>query len=224
MTSLRLTAAAALSLLAAASASAQTNNGGVASATVSAMRIEDGTSPSIAGAVGYRFNPTVSLGVELMSVPSLTPETPDIPEPLGVYDFSGIVFPSPAITVGSDGGHATIFTANLRLTIPTRSRRISPYLIGGGGVGTVTDKRQYTIIYPAITLMGLDVRPVIFPPPPQRESIARTTTDFAATFGGGVSFLTNDHWSFDADVRYIGIFGERDARIGRYGGGITYRF
>ena len=217
-------AAAALSLLIAAPASAQTDNGGIASVTVSAMRIADGTSPSITGAIGYRFNPTVSLGVELMSVPSLTAETPEIRDQVGVYAFSGIVFPSAAITVGSDGGHATIFTANLRLTIPTQSRKISPYLIGGGGAGTVTDKLQYTILYPAITLTGLDVRPVIFPPPPQRESIARTTTDFAATFGGGVSFLTNDHWSFDVDARYIGIFGERDARIGRYGGGTTYRF
>jgi len=67
---------------------------------------------------------------------------------------------------------------------------------------------------------------VIFPPilTPRTESIPRTTTDFAATFGGGGSFLAGDHWSFDVDARYIGVFGERDAQIGRYGGGITYRF
>ena len=219
-----------LSLLAAvhsAPASAQATNGGIASATVSAVSIEDGASASIAGAIGYRFNPVVSLGVELMFVPRLTPDVPGIPIPLGTFEFEGISFPSPAITAGNEaGGHATIFTTNLRLTIPTRSRRLSPYLIGGAGVGTVTDNLQYTFIYPPFILTGAAVQPVIFPPilPPRAESITRTTTDFVATFGGGVSFLTNDHWSFDADARYITIFGGRDAQIGRYGGGITYRF
>jgi len=151
MTSLRATAVAALTSLVvvhSAPASAQSSNGGIASATVSAMSIEDGTSASI----------------------------------------DGVSFPSPAIRVGSDGGHATIFTTNLRLTIPTRSRRISPYLVGGAGVGTVTENLQYTITYPPITFTGVAGSPVIFPPPfPLRtESITRTTTDFAATFGGGV--------------------------------------
>jgi opacity protein-like surface antigen len=230
MTSLRVIAAAILSLLAvvhSAPASAQTTNGGIASATVSAVSIEDGASASIAGAIGYRFNAVVALGVELMFVPPLTPDVREIPIPLGALGFEGIPFAAPTITVGNEaGGHATIFTINLRLTIPTRSRRLSPYLIGGAGVGTVTDNLQYTFIYPPFILTGPAAQPVIYPPilPPRTESITRTTTDFAATFGGGVSFLTSDHWSFDVDARYIGVFGERDAQIGRYGGGITYRF
>lgn len=229
MMSLRLTAAAALSLLVVvhtALVSAQTNNGGIATATVSAMSIEDGASASIAGAIGYRFNPVVALGIELTSVPSLRPDIPELPAPLGAYAIDGISFPSRAITAARDGGHATIFTANLRLTIPTRSRRISPYLIGGAGVGAVTDKLQYTITYPPIRLIGPGAPTIISPVvlPPRSEPIARTTTDFAATFGGGIAFLTNDHWSIDVDARYIGIFGWRDLRIGRYGGGISYRF
>jgi hypothetical protein len=233
MTSWRFTAAA-LSWLAvghSAPVSAQTPNGGIASATVSATRIEDGTSASIAGAIGYRFNPIVALGLELMAVPSLTPDSPEIATPLSALAFDGVafpspgVFPSPVIAVGSDGGHATIFTTHLRLTIPTRSRRLSPYLIAGAGVGTVTDKLRYTISYPPI-LLTLSGQPLVYPTifPPRSESIARTTTDFAATFGGGISFLTSDHWSLDVDARYIGIFSNRDVRIGRYGGGIMYRF
>jgi hypothetical protein len=227
MTSSRFAVAAALSVLVAAPLSAQTNSGGIASAAVSAMSIENGTRASVAGTIGYRFNPIVALGVELTLVPSLTPDIPQVPSPLtGLASFDGIAFPSPVITIGSDGGHASIFTANLRLTIPTRSRRISPYLIGGAGVGTVTDKLQYTIVYPPIRLTAPIGSTVIFPVPlpPLTESITNTTTDFAAIFGGGVSFLTNDHWSLDVDARYIGIFGWRDLRIGRYGGGITYRF
>jgi hypothetical protein len=69
----------------------------------------------------------------------------------------------------------------------------------------------------------------IFPPrvPPRPTSVNRTTTDFTAAFGGGVSFLASHHRSFDVDdvdARYMAIFGPRDAHIGRYGGGITYRF
>jgi len=229
MTSLRVPSVAAVSLLVVVcgpTASAQSGNGGIASATVSAVSIEDGASASIAGAVGYRLNSTVALGIELMVVPRLTPEVPEIPSPLSAATFDGIAFPSPSITIGSDGGHATIFSGNLRLTIPTRSRRISPYLVGGAGLGTVTDKIEYTYIYPALTLIEPFGQPIIVPPPflPRTESIDRTTTDFATTFGGGVSFLTNDHWSIDVDARYIEIFGRRDAQIGRYGGGITYRF
>jgi hypothetical protein len=230
MTSLRLTAAATLSSLVVVHgvpASAQTASGGIISATVSAAKIEDGTSASIAGSIGYRFNPIVTLGVELMIVPSLVSDLPDIPTPLSVSGLDAAVFPFPVITAGSDGGHATIFTTHLRLTIPNRSRRMSPYVTAGAGVGSVVDNLRYTIIYPPIILAaGPAGQPVVYPAPlpPRNESITRTTTDFAATFGGGIGFITGEHWSLDVDARYIGIFGERDVRIGRYGGGITFRF
>ena len=223
---LRLTAAAALSLLVAAPASAQKDDGGIASATVSAMSIADGVSASIAGSMGYRFNPIVALGIELTFVPRLTPDIHEIPIPLlSAYEFNGVSYPGPAITIRGDGGHATLFTTNLRLTIPTRSRRISPYFIGGAGAGTVTDELHQTIVYPPIRLAVPSSPIVVFPlPPPVSQSIARTTTDFVATLGGGVSLLTGDHWAFDVDARYVGLLGSRDLHIGRYGGGISYRF
>jgi hypothetical protein len=236
MTSLRVIAAlmSPLGIVQSMPASAQTTDGGIASATVSAMSIGDGTSASIAGAIGYRFNPVVALGIEYTVVPRLTPEIPEIPIPLGGYETVGISFPSPvgisfpspAVTVEDDGGHATIFTTHLRLTIPTRFPRISPYLIGGAGVGTVTDKIEYTIAYPALTFIGPGGQQTIAPPRflPRTTSVNRTTTDFTAALGGGVSFLAGGHWSFDVDARYMAIFGPRDAHIGRYGGGITYRF
>jgi hypothetical protein len=205
--------------------SAQTNSGGIASATVSATQIGDGTSASIAGAMGYRVNPVVALGIEFMFVPNLTPDLPDIPAPLSAFEVGSVIYPSPVFTVGEDGGHATIFTTQLRLTIPTRSRRVSPFLVGGAGVATVTEKFQYTITYPIIPLVGVGgtvISPVFRPT--VTESVAQTTTDFAATLGGGVSFLTDGRWSFDVDARYVGIFGQRDAQIGRFGGGVTYRF
>ena len=227
MTSLRLTAATALSLLLVhgAPAAAQTTSGGIASATVSATEIGDGTSASIAGAMGYRFNPVVALGIEFMFVPNLTPDLPDLPAPLSALPVGSVIYPSPVFTVGEDGGHATIFTTHLRLTIPTRSRRLSPFLVGGAGVASVTENFQYTITYPFIPLVGVGgtVISSVFRPT-LTESFVHTTTDFAATVGGGISFLTNGRWSFDVDARYIGIFGQRNAQIGRFGGGVTYRF
>lgn len=214
-----------MSLLIGGRASAQTGGGGVASAVVSAMQFGD-PSVSIAAAVGYRFNPQVALGVEMTYAPSLTPKTPGNSIVVPAFDAVTAIYPSPIVDVESEGGHATIFTANFRLTVPTRSRRFSPYVVGGAGIAAVTDTVAYTITLP----------PLIFSPPggllvpfptllrPQIESITRTTTDFAATIGGGIGILTSDHWSLDIDARFIGIFGQRDARVGRYGGGVTYRF
>ena len=142
-----------------------------------------------------------------------------------VGGLSSAIFPAPRINVEAEEGRATIFTGNLRLTIPTRSPRISPYLVGGAGVGNVRDELRYTIGYPHsahCSRRELPARSSSFHR--SSESIRRTTTDFAMTFGGGVSVLVSDRWSIDADVRYLGVTGERDIQTGRYGGGITFRF
>jgi opacity protein-like surface antigen len=227
MSSMRVPAAAASALLVAASVSAQTSSGGIASAHVSAVKIGQDTGVSIAAAVGYRFTPIVAVSAELMFVPSVKIENRDIVTPLEGIAFENVLFPSPVVTVENDSGHATIFITNVRLTIPTRLRRLSPYLIAGAGVGTVTDKFQYTISYPPPIFLAGTGAPagLVTLIPTHREAISRTTTDFATTLGGGVSFATGRrNWSLDVEARYLGIFGPRDIRTGRYGGGITYRF
>ena len=42
--------------------------------------------------------------------------------------------------------------------------------------------------------------------------------------GGGVSLRATDRWWFDVDARYFGVLGDRDLQVGRYGGGVTFRF
>ena len=227
MCSFRVAVAAALGFLIAAPVSAQTGSGGVASVTVSAMTIERDTSASIAASIAYRLNPIVALGIELTFVPSFTPHVPDFPTILDAGSttagaVSSLIFPAPIFDVDADGGRATIFTGNLQLTIPTRWPRISPYLVGGAGVGSVRDELRYTTTYPQILRPGFGSPIIILPPIVQ--SIRRTTTDFAMTFGGGVSMLVSDDWSIDADVRYLGVAGDRDIHTGRYGAGITFRF
>jgi opacity protein-like surface antigen len=204
-------------------ASGQTDRGAFAGITASAITIEDGTNAAIAATMGYRFTPIVSLGMELTFVPSLDTDFPDVPIPLASRDF-GIGFPY-GVTFDDSDGHATIFTTNLRLTVPTASPRIAPYLVGGAGVATITEEIDYAITYPPIILA--QIAPTIFPPPvfaPIRQSISVTRSDFAVTIGGGVSMRGTERWWFDVEARYFGVMGDRDIQSGRYGGGVTFRF
>ena len=216
-------AAAALLLAATVSpASAQSDTGGLATVSVSALSAED-TSVAVAAGMGYRINRTLSIGVELTVIPDFSSGTPELP----VSIASTLVFPAPIVRVESTDGRATIFTGNLRLNVPTRSARISPYLIGGAGVGNVRDELSYSVDYGPI--FGTTFPPGIPIPlprivPPIQESIRRSTTDVAITMGGGISFAMGSQWSIDGDARYVAIVGDRDLQMGRFGGGISYRF
>ena len=224
----RVAAAIFLCAMVATSASAQTGQSAFAGVVVSATTIEDGVSPSITGGIGYQLNSIIGLGFELTFVPRLRPGVPDDPDDRYVQpvfaSIGGFPYPSPIVTYGPDEGHATIFTTNVRLTIPTRSRRLSPYLVGGAGVGNVRDTIEFSVTYPPILLPAFERIVLVPEPAPFRESLSVVTTAFAATLGGGLSILTSDHWSIDVDARYVAIFGNRDLQIGRYGAGITYRF
>jgi hypothetical protein len=228
----------AIAVLVPGRASAQTDSGGFASVAVSALSIDDDSTTSIAATIGYRLNPILSLGVEFTSVPTFRPAVPNFPIParlrtptpipLNVVPPGGAavdiaIFPSPSITIEGEDGHATIFTGNLRLSIPTRWPRLRPYLVAGGGVGNVTDEVRFSISYnPTVPFAGF---PGTFPMTPSfSEVFRRSTTDFAMTFGGGVSVIMTERWSIDADARYLGITGHRDINTGRYGGGVTFRF
>jgi hypothetical protein len=232
MKRMSVSAAAALCLLA-APLSAQTNPGGFANASVTALNIEDGVSPGVVGSIGYRFNAVVGLGVELTSVFNVTSPPADVPIYPLAYDSVSAIYPDPypypSISIERDEGHATILTTNIWLTVPTRGRRVAPYFVAGGGVGAVTDRLSYTYEYPPIRILPAPLSPsapVTLPTllAPRTEFITRTTSDFAATLGGGVRFFPSDRWSFDADARYIVVLGSRNARIGRVGGGVTYFF
>jgi opacity protein-like surface antigen len=227
MNAFRRTLTAAAWLLIAAPVSAQTGGGGFAGVTVSALTVERDTTGSIAASIGYQLNPIVALGVELTFVPSFRPHVREFPSILNEgFAISGwlggAIFPGPEISVEAEGGRATIFTATVRLTIPTRSARLSPFVVAGAGVGNVRDDLLYRYEYRPFITPGFGGGTIVLPG--LSESIRRTTTDFAMTFGGGVSVSVSDSWSIDGDVRYVGVAGDRDIHTGRYGGGITFRF
>jgi hypothetical protein len=195
-------------------ARAQTT-GGFASISAAAARIEDSTRGSFVAGIGYRFTRAVAVGMDVTFVPKIRPQLPSI-VPLEAAGVAGITVPVPSFILTPDGGRATLFTATLRLEPPAPSTRVVPFIVGGAGVGSVTDRWRETISYPlAITNIVI---------PTTIESFSQTTSGFAVTLGGGISVLAGRHLSVDGDVRYIGLLGDRDLRIGRFGGGLTYKF
>ena len=171
-----------------------------------AAAVSDGTtSPSLGGGVTYRFNRWLGLGVELSHLSSLESNVPHI------YYYC----------CGNDresDGRATVFTTNARLEIPTTSRRVIPFVVGGGGVASVTE--SYGVVYAALA----QSIPIDFPIQPGPPTFENTTTNMALTLGGGASFLLTDHLAVDASLGVLHLMGDASGNIGRFGGGVSYRF
>ena len=208
---------AAISLILVAPAHAQSGSGAVASGSVAAAVVDAGTSTSIAGSVGYRFNRVIGLGVELTSIPTLKFTLPTAaPSP-----YASVVY-------SNADGNTLFFTTNVRLEIPTASRRVLPFAVGGGGVASTI--RSYTVtvrpMLPQIPIIPFGgtviVAPVTIPPIVTRSE--SSSTGLALTLGGGVSVLATEHVSIDIDLRSLYIRGNPNGSIGRFGVGASYRF
>jgi opacity protein-like surface antigen len=222
---------AVLSLLIASSAAAQPEQGVLVGGAAAAVTINGTTQPAIVGGIGYRLSRVFALGVEVTFAPDVDADRRS-GQLVDALDFGirpgRLILPSPRIVYTPEGGHLTVFTTNVRVEIPTLSRRVIPYVIGGGGVGSVRERARVIIEYPVFPLAAEAgasgaVRPFIFPPP--REQVTRTTsTNLALTIGGGASILLTGGLSIDADLRYLRLIGSRDRDIGRFGAGLSYRF
>jgi hypothetical protein len=105
--------------------SAQTDHGALVSGQAAVAVTGWTTAPAISAFIGYRFNRAMGIGVEITSAPSLEPDferdLPRITLPFG-YD--------------EPEGALTVFTTNVRVEIPTVSRRVVPYVVGGGGLSS----------------------------------------------------------------------------------------
>jgi opacity protein-like surface antigen len=214
----RLTVTASILVLLASSALAQPDAGAIAGGSLATAVVDSGANVSAAGSLGYRFNRVIGLGVEVTWIPSLKPALPsNVPSP-----YTSVVYSAP-------GGDALFFTTNVRIEIPTTSRRVIPFVIGGGGVASTTQRYTVTIspVLPPVPV-GLVTVPVILPLPPTILPIqsrpVSTSTGLALTLGGGVSLLATDHLSIDVDLRSLYIRGDASGAIGRFGVGASYRF
>jgi opacity protein-like surface antigen len=209
--------ALALTLALGSPAFAQAGRGAVVSVGSSVMTMEGDSGPTYSGTVGYRFTPNVSAGMEFTFAPNVSRRERRFPLPLGDVRIAGS--PISSLIVQDHSGRTTIFTGNLRVTVPTGSR-LEPFVVAGAGAATISDDVDYEILYSPVLL----ARPTIFPPPRIRQSASLTTTDFTVTIGGGAGWRMSDRWSVDGEARYFGVLGRQDISIGRYGGGVTFHF
>jgi hypothetical protein len=203
-------------LVMARTAAAQpTAAGPIVSGSVAAAVGNDSTTVSFAGSAGYRFNRAFGMAAELTSIPGI--------DDRGVGDVVPLLYP-PRFHSDTD---LLMFTTNVRLEVPTTSSRILPFVIAGGGLASTTSKGRFDgPIYYALG-SGIDIPPeiaaalpTIFP----RDGYGVTQTHLALTIGGGVSIAAGSHLAFDADLREIHLSGQSGGDIGRFGGGVSYRF
>jgi opacity protein-like surface antigen len=192
--------------------------GAIASGSVGVEAGNGSTDLAISGGVGYRFNRALGLGVELTDLPRLDPGTSGGVRPLVVC----CDLPNPR-----GKGHATFFTTNVRVEIPTSMRRVIPFVVGGGGVASVT--QSYSIIYYLPAVAGSAAAAIAYPTPvpgilPGPQYISSTTVAMALTLGGGASVLVTDHLAVDADLRAFQLLGEAGGSMGRFSVGASYRF
>lgn len=213
-------------VLAAARVSAQTAGGALVSGSIAATVLESEVQPSVQGFIGYRFNRALGIGVELTWLPSADR---DLPRPLRAWHL-----PAP---YGESEGDILTFTTNVRVEIPTTLQRVLPFVVGGGGVASVSRDYDVSILDVPYAVASLEAEsggrerrgimrpspislifPSIFPPP------STVSTGLVLTLGGGVSLLVTDHLSFDIDLRALHIRGADRHTIGRFGAGASYRF
>jgi opacity protein-like surface antigen len=191
-------------------------SGAIVNGAVGVFAADDATDLEISGGIGYRFNRALAFGIEFTHVPDL--------DPRGVYALSQLRL---CCRIGDDDfeGHATVFTTNVRVEVPTTLHRVIPFVVGGGGVASVTE--EFPIYYglplaAQFSALGLSIpAPTILPGP---QNYSTTTLAMALTLGGGASFLVTDHLGVDADLRVLKLLADNGRTIGRFQVGASYRF
>ena len=196
---------------------AHAQGGAIVNGAVGVAAAEDSTSFEVSGGIGYRFNRAIGFGIEFTHVPNF--------ETTGQYGYSAL-----RICCGLPDqraeGHLTVFTTNVRVEVPTTMRRVLPFVVGGGGVASVTEK--FPLIYYAVPLasqlssLGLSIpTPDILPGP---SVISNTTIAMALTLGGGVGLMVSDHLAVEPDLRVLKLLAENGRTVGRFQVGASYRF
>jgi opacity protein-like surface antigen len=198
---------------------AHAQSGAVVSGAVGAAVADHATDLELSGGIGYRFNRALGFGIEFTHVPNLDTNSQ--------YAFSTLRI---CCGVGGDRqaeGHATVFTTNVRVEVPTTMRHVLPFVVGGGGIASITEK--FPLIYYAVPLasqlagLGISIpTPDILPGP--QQLVSNTTLAMALTLGGGASFLVTDHLAVDADLRVLKLLAETGRTVGRFQVGASYRF
>jgi len=197
---------------------AYAQSGAVVNGAIGAAVVNNATDLEISGGIGYRFNRAIGFGIEFTHVPGLDPK--------GQYAFSTLRI---CCGVGEQTaeGHLTVFTTNVRVEVPTTMRRVLPFVVGGGGIASVTEKSS--VIYYAVPLETVAAGPGVSIPTPNilpspQQFVSTTTLAMALTLGGGASILLTDHLAIDGDLRVLKLLADTGRTVGRFQAGASYRF
>lgn len=192
--------------------------------------------PAITASVGYRFTDLFSFEVEVTAVDGAV--LSQIAWPAGVVrlgsgyivdgsfglvtpTFStgafagippfGVPLPPGGLRIERDGATA-LATFGFRYELPSQVRRFLPYLSGGIGIART---EQSVMVWPAVRFVNSSTRPNVID-----ETVSHT--GLAASAGVGASIRIFRQLSADLDARYFRI--DRGGNLGRFGGGVSYRF
>ena len=213
-------ALAALVLIPAA-ALAQDRPGASVGATISAAAVDSDTELALSGAFIYHVTPVIGFEVEATYVPTLEAFDDDGLISILSATPASLIFPSPRLE--NPDGRMVIVSNNIRIAVPTRSTRLEPYFVAGGGIASVRETADY--VYPLYdprvlaARLGSPVGGDIYSYP-----ISQSSVDMSLTIGGGVSVRAFRQMSVDADLRMFRLLGQEDRNVGRFGVGVRYRF
>lgn len=192
-------------------------SGAIANVGVGVAAADGSSDLAINGGVGYRFNRSIGVGIELTHMPSLES---DVARRFAAPTYIGF-------SNDDAEGHATMFTTNVRLEIPTTMRRVIPFVVGGGGIASITEPYPVYYAIPLELSTAGNALGLSFPVPgirPGPQYFSSTTISMALTLGGGVNMLATDHLAVDVDLRAIRLLSQTGRSIGRFSVGASYRF
>lgn len=216
--------------------------GAVVGATVAANSRQSATTLSFGGSAGFQLTPLFGIEIEAVAAPSA--ELGDSDGGGGSYyslsdsgrflsagnggflSTGGVptsisVFLAP--TIQSLEERTVFFTTNVRVRLPVGGARVTPFFVAGGGAAHV--RRTADFVYP-IFPGPLDPRTPIAAPSLRTttERVVSVSTALALTMGGGFEVAVTRRFAISADLRYYRLLDAVDSNVGRFGGGVRYRF
>ena len=205
--------------------------------------------PAIAVSVGYRFSDRFSFDVEITGVDAAADRFSDFrflgqsAAPAGVLRLGsmmadsrrglfgqtplsgalgrvpsiGVPFPPGGLRIERDGRTA-LATFGFRYELPSQVTRFLPYVSGGIGIARTEESLRVSLASetPGRPGMNAAIRPNV----DIDETVSHT--GLATSAGVGASIRLFWQLSADLDARYFRL--DRGRNLGRFGGGLSYRF
>lgn len=138
---------------------------------------------------------------------------------------------APVVGFARGDAEAFLATTNLRAEFRADNERVRPYVTGGFGVARLESELEVPEVAASVQIdprqpggrgfmVGVDVRPGVASLTGPRSG---SQTDLAFVAGGGVSVRLVKGLFVDAEARYFRLL-DPGRNVGRFGGGLSYRF